>query len=450
MKELIKSLVDVPTLRISLLIALGIYTVLLVYNTNKNSKFALDVERIFVFFVLFCLSKVNMAVLMHFNPAYLVEPPLNAVLANLQVVILGFMILTLGSRTSHFFTKKMLPSLFMSGLKNPFFWTLILLSIISAFWSDTPLITFKAGMVLVALNLLSLYIVKQYDWLNLFWFLRWNLVLIASLSMVIRTTTNGGGLAGITFAKNELGGMMALSAVLWILQAIYESKHRWFAWGIVAFSVSVILQAKSTGAQFIFLVLLALSALTSFLKKLKSYYAVIVVASFLAISIIMYFVIEANLEHIVEATGKDLTFTGRRQIWEDSWDAIQNRLWLGYGTYSFWQGWRGLDNPAKDWMSGFWMPPNSHQGFLDIWIELGLIGLILFIASLLLNLVQAVLKLTTAKGIESILPLILVVCVIMTNLSESKCLRPNFFWTLYTLTAVKLSVDSKPLSTDKN
>lgn len=439
-----------PVLIIPLLIAFLIYGVLVIYYSNKNEKTAQNLEKIFVFFLLFCWTNVSLTPFMHWSPVYLITPPLNVVLGNFQLFIYVFIILVLASRINNF--KKKVSHLFLLAFSNnPFIWLLIIMALVSAFWSVEPLVTLKAGMVLAGINIFSLYLVGQYNnWQDLFGFLRGNLTLIGFLSLFIRNTSNaetsggeGGGLAGVLFAKNTLGNLMALNTASWYLQATYGSKHRWISWVITAISFSLVLAAKSGGALFVLLVLLSLSVLTQFLKKLRFRTAIIATMTFLALSIVMSFVIKDNLDKILGSVGKDATLSGRTGIWPDILEAVNKRLWFGYGPYGFWQKWRGPDNPAAAAIADYWswQPPHSHQGFLDVAVDLGLIGFVLFVLSFLLGIIQAIWYLINTKGIDSVLPLLFLTYVYMSNLGESDFLKPDFGWVMYVLSIVKLSID---------
>ena len=81
---------------------------------------------------------------------------------------------------------------------------------------------------------------------------------------------------------------------------------------------------------------------------------------------------------ILEASGRDATFTGRTGLWETLLEEPINPL-IGVGYASFWLGER---------LTKFWdMYPNSppieaHNGYLEVYLNLGLIGVCLIAAML--------------------------------------------------------------------
>jgi O-antigen ligase len=79
---------------------------------------------------------------------------------------------------------------------------------------------------------------------------------------------------------------------------------------------------------------------------------------------------------VLAVMDRDPTFTGRTEIWHLTWDAIQSRFWLGYGYGAFWA--EPFGPATQIWDSLSWRVPNSHSGVLELWLGLGLIGLVLF------------------------------------------------------------------------
>lgn len=74
----------------------------------------------------------------------------------------------------------------------------------------------------------------------------------------------------------------------------------------------------------------------------------------------------------------DNSVNSRLEIWSDAFHTTQENLWLGVGLGAY----PVIVNPRADYR----LPIYAHNTYLDIWVELGLIGLFLFI-SLLTSLV---------------------------------------------------------------
>jgi O-antigen ligase len=88
--------------------------------------------------------------------------------------------------------------------------------------------------------------------------------------------------------------------------------------------------------------------------------------------------IVASLATLTSASGKDLTFTGRTFIWQATFDALTERPLLGYGL-----GGILFDDPispktAEVWRAIGFRVPHAHNGVLDLAIQLGIIGVVIF------------------------------------------------------------------------
>jgi exopolysaccharide production protein ExoQ len=76
---------------------------------------------------------------------------------------------------------------------------------------------------------------------------------------------------------------------------------------------------------------------------------------------------------VLKAMGKDPTLTGRTEIWKLVLGMTGNPL-LGTGFESFWlPGWR-LD---KIWAAYWWHPNEAHDGYIEVFLNLGLVGVTL-------------------------------------------------------------------------
>jgi O-antigen ligase len=75
---------------------------------------------------------------------------------------------------------------------------------------------------------------------------------------------------------------------------------------------------------------------------------------------------------VLRAMGRDPTLTDRTAIWDLVIDLVDNPI-LGTGFESFWLGPR----LATVWRSYTWGPTQAHSGYLEIYLQLGWIGVIL-------------------------------------------------------------------------
>jgi len=96
---------------------------------------------------------------------------------------------------------------------------------------------------------------------------------------------------------------------------------------------------------------------------------------FIIVGIIFVFLLQMSFDFIgmfIKFQGRDWTFTGRTRLWEDLL-AFRTNPWIGVGYGSFWLGKR----LATLWGIYAWLPNESHNGYLNVYLELGVIGIFL-------------------------------------------------------------------------
>jgi len=74
----------------------------------------------------------------------------------------------------------------------------------------------------------------------------------------------------------------------------------------------------------------------------------------------------------LQAMGRNPTLTDRTEVWENLFKLVSNR-WVGTGFDSFWLGPR----LEKMWSIYWWHPNEAHNGYVEIYLNLGWIGVII-------------------------------------------------------------------------
>ena len=101
------------------------------------------------------------------------------------------------------------------------------------------------------------------------------------------------------------------------------------------------------------------------------------VVSSIAVGLVALMGAAASLSVLTTAAGKDLTFSGRTFIWGAVLNAIRDRPLVGYGNGGvFWD--QQSDITRSIWSDVGFRIPHSHSGVLDVWLNYGAIGVILF------------------------------------------------------------------------
>jgi O-antigen ligase len=153
-----------------------------------------------------------------------------------------------------------------------------------------------------------------------------------------------------------------------------------------------------------------------------------------------------NYDAVLNLLGRDATLTGRTPLWALMWGMIRLRPWFGYGYGGFWLQW----NPpsAEIWRAsmwtGGWLPPNAHNGFIDLLADLGIVGLGAFLISFGSNLVRSLRLVRQSVSAADLFPLLFLYLYLLANVTETVLVIHNsLLWMLYVALTIQLGLVSK-------
>lgn len=206
---------------------------------------------------------------------------------------------------------------------------------------------------------------------------------------------------GVTLQKNGLGRLCVISAFFliwtfirrWNKADIAVGKYQTF-FEIVLFLITFWLfkgpslwASSATALYALSCGLLTLTALRWMKKrhtKLGANTWVAIVASIIVFGTITVFVGGSTVTSFTSAVGRDSTLTGRTEIWSGLIPDVQSAPLLGVGFGSFWTPIRIARHDIGE----------AHNGYLEIWLGLGFVGLFLTAGFLLSSTRKAAIALS--------------------------------------------------------
>jgi exopolysaccharide production protein ExoQ len=330
-------------------------------------------------------------------------------------------------------------------------WTIGLLmgiALASLMWSSIPKITQVRSIALVGTSLFGLYLASRYTIRQQLKLLGGSFAIVILLSFlfavllpkfgIMPSGVHAGAWRGIYVHKNMLGKMMAIGATVFLLLAMDARSNRWMPWLGLGLSMTLLFLSKSSSAIGNFLTMFALIPVYNTLRWRYQLLVPAIVAVITSGSMLSLW-LSANAKVLLESIGKDVTLTGRSEMWPFIIEMIQKQPWLGYGYNGFWNDW---DSPgAYVWYAAKWTPPNSHNGFLDLWLELGLLGIIVFAIGFGINLLRGLQLFRLDRSWQSFWTLLYLTFIILANLGESSLLNRNdLCWLLYVAVSFSLAI----------
>ncbi len=339
--------------------------------------------------------------------------------------------------------------------------SLVGLALVSSLWSENFSATLTPAIALFGSTLFGLYFGSRYPLQKQLQLLGWALGIAGLLSLIFALAfpsigtmcsqegVQGGAWRGIYIEKNSLGRMMELSTIIFLLLIKFR-RFRLLTWLGLSGSLLLLILSTSTSALIISIVLIILLPIYQYLRLREDILAPVIlsIAIVLICSFVLFFY---HAESIVGYFGKDLTLTGRTVLWRMCLKMIQQRIFLGYGFKSFWgEDW---DSPGEYVRRAVgWPTPHAHNGLIELGLDLGLLGIIIFVAGYLINLVRAFIWVRLTRSSAGLWPLLYLSFLFLANTTESSLLRRNsIFWVLYVALTLSLSIPpvKKAISVDK-
>ncbi|GEM_PF-1702732 len=329
------------------------------------------------------------------------------------------------------------------ALKPSLLWLIPLYAMVSVVWSDAPAISFRRAVALVGTSVFGLYLATRYPRTTLLRLLLVVSVIASILSVAIRIALpayaidTSGAWQGVFGHKNQLGQFMAFSAVLWLLAA---ASFRRYLLPVLfgALSVILLLLSRSATALVIFVTLIAVLLLVRLLR-VRGRLALPIIMLTLAVGGYLAVRVASDPAAVLGLLGRDSTLTGRTQLWGLVWQMIRERFLFGYGYGGFWLGFAGPSAPV--WLATGWNPPNAHDGFLDLMLDLGVVGLLIFVPIVLAALRRAYALALRAKTLDAAFPLIFLAFFLVSNITESFLVAYNSLsWALFVTLSLQLSL----------
>jgi exopolysaccharide production protein ExoQ len=254
---------------------------------------------------------------------------------------------------------------------------------LSALWSVSPGDTLRRSAALSLTTTFAIYLGIRFDPLSAIKLiaLALGLDIVGSAVCALAFPAIGishdeeyaGAWRGVFNSKNQLGGMMLIGCLSFFVLYLAERRRLYLAGLGGAFALLILSTSKTP--LFILLGLVPCLALVRRFFRNRRQFSQLLALS-LSLAALLLLVGSVTIGPLLALFGRDLTFTGRTDIWDLSWAAVQQRYWIGYGYGAFWSD--DSAPAASIWEALNWRVPSSHSGLLELWLGLGLFGVMIF------------------------------------------------------------------------
>lgn len=334
--------------------------------------------------------------------------------------------------------------------RNSVLMAYLLFALMSGFWSDYPIVAFKrwfrdSGNYLMILVVLS--DVRPLEAIRVL--LRRLCYLLIPLSIVLvkyypglgrqySEWTGAASYVGATTSKNMLGVLCMISGLFFFWDTVIRWSERKDPRAKRTILVNLafiamtlwLLNLASSATSSVCLLMGCLVIAAAHLRLVNRHPAVlkVLIPACFAVYLLLTFAFDVSGE-MAGAVGRDPTLTGRTDLWRILLEMKTNSL-VGTGYESFWLG------PRLKWVwekfaAGI---AEAHDGYLEVYLNLGAIGLLLMAGFLVTSYRTIVKRLTSSPSLAS-LSLAMWTILLFYNVTES-ALKSHLMWVTFLFGAI--------------
>jgi O-antigen ligase len=230
---------------------------------------------------------------------------------------------------------------------------------------------------------------------------------------------------GVTTGKNVLGTLASCALILWLHGLLTGETGRVAAVANIALAGLCLVMCRSSTSLMAtvfasFFVVLLLRP-PGFMRRQMPYFIGLFAAAVLVYALAVLNIVPGMsvlLTPITMITGKDLTFSGRTNIWYVLKLHMREHPLFGTGYEAYWIG-PVPSSPSYEMVKWLWFyPTEGHNGYLDVINDLGYIGGICLLAYFIVYLRQG-LELMRLEKARGALYLALIFRAFLADMSES-------------------------------
>jgi exopolysaccharide production protein ExoQ len=326
-------------------------------------------------------------------------------------------------------------------------------ALVSVCWSDFPFVAFKRwfrdignylGILVVLSDPRPLEAVRVVLRRLSFLLVPLSILLIKYYPVLGRHYSYWTGsieFVGAATSKNMLGLLCMISGLFFFWDTVMrwpERKQRrtkriiLLNLAFIAMTIWLLNLAQSTTSDIcLFLGCLVIAATRTKVFQRNPIFLKTLIPALFCLYLILNFGFDMN-GSMAEAVGKDPTLTDRSKIWAFVLGMHTNPL-VGTGYQSFWLG------PRLEWFwqnAGLGHLNEAHNGYLEVYLELGLVG-IAFLITFLIASYRTICRMLALRSNLAVLGLATWLALAFYNMSEA-AFQNGLLWTMFLMVTISL------------
>lgn len=330
--------------------------------------------------------------------------------------------------------------------RNWFLLVLVALAFLSTLWTEMPVLTLRRSIAVSGATLFGVALAVRLSLEDQLRFLSWLFRIIAVLSLACIVFLPSYGISdlarhewrGVFAYKNVFGSVMALSVLVEWQLPVYTRFSRilnclaLILSGVLLFFSNAITPLVALAGSFLFI---QTYKVTTQRLRIPRYAAALAILLMVSVGMMIF---TANSETIAGALGRSSHLTGRTDIWDLVAPLILDRPIVGYGYSGFWFGASAASTAVNRAIGTTIM--YSHNGYLEMLLNLGAVGFVLALVFLGTGLKRAYSWSEHRESPTGLWPLAFLLFFILYNFGECTILLQDLQWSI--CVAVVASTDS--------
>ena len=306
------------------------------------------------------------------------------------------------------------------------------LALLSTLWSDSPDETLRQSINLGIATLFGTYLVLRFALGEILQLLANVFVVSAVINMVFvvwfpKYGIYDGRWTGVFNNKNALAFMALIAIPVLILAArsgaplrlLYYTAAVIFG-GLLIGSASKTMLIGTVGTLGLMVVYTTFRG-----RKTSRGAAYVTLLAAFGIVVVLSF---RNITAITQLLDKDVTFTGRIPLWELLVPIALERPMVGYG---FGAAFGGYFSPVHEvWVIEGWRPSHAHNELLNIALQLGLLGVVTYVALIVGGVKRAVAMVGLVPNAVGLWPVTFLTATLLVSVTESGMTHAPLGWLL--------------------
>jgi O-antigen ligase len=285
------------------------------------------------------------------------------------------------------------PAAMMETIKDdPLLLAMFLLPVASVIWSVAREISFRRVVALVMTGIYCIYLARRLSPRDFLRHLLLALFIGGVMSLLYtaidphdaieHSAVNTGSWKGVYGHKAILGRIAAVAVTVSVYVRPRYGWERLIRWATIAIFVFLSIKSQSRASWLMMMGGVGFMLLIAIVRNQRLSSGIKLTIAFLC-GLAVLALVGIRWESLLADFGRDDTFSGRTSLWTGAIAvADAHHPIMGAGYRAFWtaKGAAGVRDYIQDWLR---LPSHGHNGYLDVWLDLGYAGVALFAVFLL-------------------------------------------------------------------